>query len=83
MGKQVDHLHRLIKLKQQFNLHFLWMTDPMHANTELINNFKTRRLSNIITELTQVVQILKYHNQILAGIHLEATPFHVNECIHD
>jgi 3-deoxy-7-phosphoheptulonate synthase len=60
----------------------VWACDPMHGNTiKASNGFKTRSLSNIITEIEVFFQIHRTEGTYPGGIHLEMTGQDVTECI--
>ena len=60
----------------------VWVCDPMHGNTvKATNGFKTRSLSNIISEIEQFFQIHQLEGSYAGGIHLEMTGQDVTECI--
>lgn len=62
--------------------HVLWCCDPMHGNTESAGNgFKTRRFSNILSELEASFHILKDCGAHLGGMHIELTGENVTECL--
>ena len=60
----------------------VWACDPMHGNTtKASNGFKTRSLSNIISEIEIFFQIHRAEGSYPGGIHLEMTGQDVTECI--
>ncbi len=59
----------------------LWQCDPMHGNTVLTSQFKTRHLHDIKSELKDTIAAHYLNHSRLHGIHLEATGAHVTECI--
>jgi len=60
----------------------LWVSDPMHGNTESTRNgYKTRRFDNILGELQQAIEIHRGSGSILGGVHFELTGDDVTECI--
>ena len=60
----------------------VWACDPMHGNTtKASNGFKTRSLSNIISEIENFFQIHRAEGSYPGGIHLEMTGQDVTECI--
>lgn len=76
-------LHKLIELVKINGLNITWLCDPMHGNTQIINNIKTRKFDFILTELNLFLNIIMSHGLIPGGIHLEVTPDPVTECIDD
>lgn len=60
----------------------IWISDPMHGNTEKSNSgVKTRLLLNIINELKSFFMICNDNGVYPAGVHLEMTGKPVTECI--
>jgi 3-deoxy-7-phosphoheptulonate synthase len=60
----------------------LWCCDPMHGNTEsLENGFKTRRFDNIARELERAFDVHAACGTRLGGVHLELTGENVTECL--
>ena len=72
---------KLIKEIKNSNLNVLWMIDPMHGNTEILNNKKTRNIENILKETNIFFEICKENNIYANGLHLEMTGLNVTECI--
>jgi len=59
----------------------LWVSDPMHGNTEATaNGYKTRPFAAIRSELEQAFEIHAAHGSRLGGVHLELTGENVTEC---
>lgn len=60
----------------------VWVSDPMHGNTETTaQGIKTRRFDNILSELEQVFEIHRQMGSTLGGIHFEMTGEPVTECV--
>lgn len=60
----------------------LWICDPMHGNTESLDNgIKTRRFANIAGELDQAFDVHAAAGTRLGGVHLELTGEDVTECL--
>jgi 3-deoxy-7-phosphoheptulonate synthase len=60
----------------------LWICDPMHGNTESLDNgVKTRRFTNIAGELEQAFDAHAAAGTRLGGVHLELTGENVTECL--
>jgi len=80
--KIADGLPPIIEAIQQSGHQVLWISDPMHGNTESTKNgYKTRRFENILSELEQAFDIHKNCSSHLGGIHFELTGDDVTECI--
>lgn len=70
----------------------VWQCDPMHGNGRnavvpdsssdgKTQTIKTRRFSDILSELQQALLIHSSHNSYLGGMHLELTGEAVTECV--
>lgn len=78
-SKDFDDITIAIK---KSGLSIIWTCDPMHGNTfKLENNYKTRKLEDIISEITDFANILKKNDIKFGGIHLENSPDDIYECI--
>ncbi|MDT8438218.1 MAG: 3-deoxy-7-phosphoheptulonate synthase class II [Wenzhouxiangellaceae bacterium] len=81
-GNVEDKLPPLIKAAKSTGSPVLWICDPMHGNTEkTASGIKTRRFSNIQSELEQSFDIHAACGSRLGGAHLELTGENVTECI--
>ena len=59
----------------------LWVSDPMHGNTETTpQGVKTRRFENILSEVESAFRIHADGGSILGGVHFELTGDDVTEC---
>ncbi|MES9960703.1 MAG: class II 3-deoxy-7-phosphoheptulonate synthase [Sedimenticola sp.] len=77
-----DGLPALINAVQRTERNVLWISDPMHGNTEsTASGIKTRRFENILSELSQSFEIHKAESSVLGGVHFELTGDDVTECI--
>jgi 3-deoxy-7-phosphoheptulonate synthase len=80
-GKIGDHLPRLIEAVREIGHSVLWLSDPMHGNTQSTSNgLKTRRFDDISAELAQAFEIHARCGSHLGGVHLELTGEDVTEC---
>ncbi len=82
----VDHvensLPRLVEAVRAMGRTVLWMSDPMHGNTETTPaGVKTRRFDNILSEMEQSLDIHARLGSRLGGVHLELTGEDVTECV--
>jgi len=81
-GKVGDGLPKLIQAVQKEGLNIVWSCDPMHGNTiKSSNNYKTRPVDAILTEMKEFFQIHKAEGSYAGGVHLEMTGKNVTECI--
>ena len=80
-GCIADLLPPLIRAVQASGTPVLWMSDPMHGNTELTDaGIKTRRFENILDELEQAFDIHAAEGSHLGGVHFELAGEDVTEC---
>lgn len=76
-----DRLPGLIDAASQTGKQILWLSDPMHGNTETTESgYKTRRFDNIVGELDLAFDVHKASDSILGGVHFELTADNVTEC---
>ena len=81
-GKVGDGLPALIKAVEREGLSVVWSCDPMHGNTiKSSNNYKTRPVDAILTEMKEFFQVHKAEGTHAGGVHLEMTGKNVTECI--
>lgn len=88
--KIASHLPSHIEAVKKSGHMVVWQCDPMHGNgrTAEVSNpdnssttIKTRRFTDILSELRQALQIHKVHDSYLGGVHLELTGNAVTECV--
>jgi 3-deoxy-7-phosphoheptulonate synthase len=80
-SKIEQYLPRLIKAAQNTGSPVLWISDPMHGNTESTEDgIKTRRFRKILREMELAFEIHRDNNSRLGGVHLELTGENVTEC---
>lgn len=58
----------------------IWLCDPMHGNTIMRGDRKTRRLASMLREVRLFQEAVAGAGGVAGGLHLEATPDHVLEC---
>ena len=81
-NKVGEHMPALIRAVEREGLHVVWSCDPMHGNTiKSSNNYKTRPVDAILTEMKQFFQVHKAEGTFAGGVHLEMTGKNVTECI--
>ena len=81
-GKVGDGLPNLIRAVEREGLKVVWSCDPMHGNTiKSSNNYKTRPVDAILTEMKEFFQVHKAEGTFGGGVHLEMTGKNVTECI--
>jgi len=60
----------------------VWLCDPMHANTfHTAHGRKTRAMSDVVREVAGFVRTMRSAGAYPGGLHLEATPDRVTECV--
>ena len=76
-----EKLPPLIRAVQEFGSPVLWISDPMHGNTESTGDgIKTRRFRRILREMELAFEIHRDNKSRLGGVHLELTGENVTEC---
>lgn len=71
----------LIRAVQDSGNPVLWISDPMHGNTESTGDgIKTRRFHKIMREMELAFDIHRDNQSRLGGVHLELTGENVTEC---
>lgn len=76
-----DKLPGLIRAVNDIGSPVLWMSDPMHGNTESTGDgIKTRRFRKIMNEMELAFDIHRDNDSRLGGVHLELTGENVTEC---
>jgi len=78
-----DVLPKIIQAIRGNQLNVLWMSDPLHGNTQLDKyKRKFRLVSDAVHETTQICDILNKQGRHLSGLHLEATyKENIQECV--
>jgi 3-deoxy-7-phosphoheptulonate synthase len=80
-SKIEQHLPPLIQAVQDSGSPVLWISDPMHGNTESTDDgIKIRRFRKILREMELAFEIHRDNNSRLGGVHLELTGENVTEC---
>lgn len=81
-NKICDCLPDYINMVNTLNMPVVWLCDPMHGNTRLLDNgYKTRYLDDIVKEVLMAFSVHKLNKSTLGGLHLEMTPDAVTECV--
>lgn len=80
--KIMSKLPNVLKSVKKEGKKVVWACDPMHGNTIKSNSgYKTRPLTNIISEIQQFFQIHRSIGTYPGGVHLEMTGQDVTECM--
>lgn len=76
------YLPQMVEAVKKTGRRVLWICDPMHGNTEVTHQgIKTRRIENIHAEIRIAFELHEKLKSHLGGLHLEATPQNVIECL--
>jgi 3-deoxy-7-phosphoheptulonate synthase len=74
-------LPAMIRAVRDAGRQVLWVSDPMHGNTESTpQGIKTRRFENILAEVESAFRIHDESGSHLGGVHFELTGDDVTEC---
>jgi 3-deoxy-7-phosphoheptulonate synthase len=77
-----DKLPPLIEAVRAAGHRVLWISDPMHGNTQAVaSGVKTRKFDDILSELEQAFRLHAQCGSHLGGVHLELTGEDVTECL--
>ncbi|GAA2014518.1 phenazine biosynthesis protein PhzC [Nocardiopsis rhodophaea] len=84
-ARRVDELlPDLVAAVDRSGVPVLWLCDPMHGNTVPGRaGHKTRLIGDVSYETRAFVRILRRTGQHPGGLHLELTPYGVDECVED
>ncbi len=79
VASSLPPLIQAVKAKKQ---RVLWVSDPMHGNTETTRRgIKTRRVDSIFNEIERTFDVHEAEDSTLGGVHFELTGEDVTECI--
>ena len=77
-----DHLPGFIETVRSTGRSVVWISDPMHGNTEVTDSgLKTRHFDHILAELEAAFDIHAAEGSHLGGVHFELTGEDVTECV--
>jgi 3-deoxy-7-phosphoheptulonate synthase len=77
-------LPRLVSVVRTAGHPVIWLSDPMHGNTLTgPDGLKTRCVAAVMREVREFPQAVRAAGGIAGGLHLEATPDDVTECVQD
>lgn len=82
-GKVADMLPGHIQAVKESGVPVVWQCDAVHGNGIVASNkMKTRKVSDILAEIMECIEVHKTCGTVLAGIHLECTgQASVTECL--
>lgn len=77
-----DLLPPLVRAIKEEGRKVVWSCDPMHGNTiKSPNGYKTRKFTDILTEVRRFFEIHKAEGTYAGGVHFEMTGQDVTECL--
>jgi 3-deoxy-7-phosphoheptulonate synthase len=80
-GKVAECLPPLVEEVRGSSRTVLWISDPMHGNTEVTaRGIKTRSFDNILGELEEAFDVHADLGSSLGGVHVELSGSNVTEC---
>ena len=80
--KVEESLPLLVRTLKEEGRHVVWSCDPMHGNTiKSPNGIKTRKFTDILTEVRRFFAIHKAEGTFGSGVHFEMTGQDVTECL--
>ena len=83
-GRVADRLPPLMAAVRDAGHPVIWLCDPMHGNTQSGPlGRKTRLLTSIKREVELFQEAAAAEHVVAGGLHLEATPENVGECVAD
>lgn len=81
-GKITELLPPLVRAVKNAGKNVVWACDPMHGNTiKSPNGYKTRKFTDILTEVRGFFDIHKAEGTVAGGVHFEMTGQDVTECL--
>jgi 3-deoxy-7-phosphoheptulonate synthase len=81
-AKISELLPPLVRAVQKSGKRVVWSCDPMHGNTiKSPNGYKTRKFTDILSEVRQFFAIHKAEGTSAGGVHFEMTGQDVTECL--
>ncbi|MEU5362032.1 3-deoxy-7-phosphoheptulonate synthase [Streptomyces sp. NPDC005925] len=81
-GQVREVLPALVEAARSAGHDVVWACDPMHGNTvSTARGIKTRRLDDILDEITGFFEVMRRADQWPGGVHLEIAGDDVTECL--
>ncbi len=71
----------LIQAVKREGRNVVWVCDPMHGNTIMAGDYKTRPFDDILREVRGFFEVHKAEGTYAGGVHFEMTGQDVTECI--
>jgi 3-deoxy-7-phosphoheptulonate synthase len=83
-GRAAERLPGLVEAVRAEGHPVIWMSDPMHGNTvTAADGRKTRLVEDVVQEAAETRRAVVEAGGLAGGLHLEATPDEVTECVED
>ncbi len=79
--KVKKYLPPLIQAVKREGRNVVWVCDPMHGNTIMAGDYKTRPFDDILREVRGFFEVHKAEGTHAGGVHFEMTGQDVTECI--
>ena len=77
-----DHLPALVRTTKRDGRRALWISDPMHGNTQKTSSgVKTRSFDAILEEVEGTMDVHAAEGTVFGGVHFELTGEDVTECV--
>ncbi len=81
-ARVAETLPKIVEAVGAAGLRVLWITDPMHGNTQTTaSGIKTRDFDDILQEIETSFEVHERLGTVLGGVHFELTGEDVTECI--
>jgi 3-deoxy-7-phosphoheptulonate synthase len=81
-AKIAERLPPLVAAVKRSGRRVLWISDPMHGNTQKTGaGVKTRSFDDILTEINTAIDVHAAEGTVFGGVHFELTGDDVTECV--
>ena len=81
-NKVEEHLPQHVRTLKEEGRAVVWACDPMHGNIQKTpNGYKTRKFTDILTEVRQFFAVHEAEGTHAGGVHFEMTGQDVTECL--
>lgn len=81
-GRVSEALAPLVRATKREGRRVLWISDPMHGNTEATaDGTKTRSFDSILAEVEGAMDVHDAEGTVFGGVHFELTGEDVTECV--
>jgi len=79
--KVESKLPALVRATKREGRKLVWLCDPMHGNTQMAGNYKTRSFDHILGEVKGFFAVTRAEGVPAGGLHFEMTGQDVTECV--